>query len=261
MQTIEVVSELKDSADFLIGSTQIQDYLGLPYRMILDELNENDEIEPYEISKIIPKLSRNSYLTGGYQGEINPESFRTFTASAISTKILKHELLPRLMELATNLKDYLEEVPFRLMNINSALNNSPAFPGETRDLGIFLGLIEQMLFQEKEAGIETEKSRILKNSITKLWKALGQTMFAHEYGTLYTDQTLENDQYYLLGFFKGISVWLPSNKELFDHRIKEFADSKLFRGKIGTEKPSAWQEILELIYSKGGGGLPPLPLL
>ena len=74
MQMLEVSYEIGAGARFVVGSAQVQSYLGLPYRRLLYELNSgrfnglrkdsrgslDSEDEPLLLARMIPQLMKSS---------------------------------------------------------------------------------------------------------------------------------------------------------------------------------------------------------
>ena len=247
MQTLEVATELSDITDYIIGSTQIQDYLGLPYRMILDKLNE--KVSPFDLARQIPFMVSQSMQKDGYQGLISLKNKGTFTASTLSTQTLKKFFIPSFMDFAQSLIDYIEEDLFRLLDLRVIFENSPSFMGETRDIGILIATIEQLLYAEKNSDKETLKGMHLKNTILKLWDNLNQMVLSNSFGPYYTDPSLSKQDTYFLNYFKGFSLWVPSNKKLFNHRIDEFKKSALYTHFNNKDSVSSFEKLLNLIYN------------
>ena len=247
MQTLEVATELADITDYVIGSTQIQNYLGLPYKMILDKLNE--KISPFDLARRIPSLVSLSMDKDGYQGLMSVTNKGTFTTSTLSTHTLKKYFIPSFMEFSQSLIDYIEEDLFRLLDLKVIFENSPSFKGETRDIGILLAAIEQLLYAEKKCDKETLKGIHLKNQILKLWDNLNQMVLGNSFGPYYTDSSLSEKDTYFLNYFKGFSLWVPTNKKLYDHRIEEFRKSALYTNYQNKNSISPFEKLLNIIYN------------
>lgn len=240
MQSIEVIDTLKNNAEFIVGSVQIQDYLGLPYRMILDELNSKPIAEGYDMAKSIPDLVGKAFSPQGYQALSNPLSAPTYTVSSYSTHEHQYAVLPGIAQTQKAIQEYIDEIPERELEILFILQNSPAFLGEGRDIGIFLGNLKRLLYQEKlQEGQLTPKALQLNQSIDDLLSALSLAIINYSYGELYINPEfagLNLKNQYLLGFFKGLSIWIPAQEELYFAREKEFHDLPwLYRPKAYDE--------------------------
>ena len=62
-------------------------------------------------------------------------------------------------------------------------------------------------------------------------------MIEYAYGEQYIQLQHRQEDNWLLGFFKGISVWMPKNREAFEYRYKEMQQSKFF-----TTDWNAWMK-------------------
>lgn len=235
MQSYEVAMTLKSEIEFLTGSVQIQNYLGLPYRYILDELNDKSPGQknktPYQLAKIIPNLVEKSFQKNAYQGKMVLKEAQTFTVSSLSLHEMYHQLYPALLNLKNTLNIYIKEKPLREMELLLILSKSPTFRGENRDLGIFLGVLKKLLYQEKLIdGYESKEMFNLNQALDRSYSALEKSMMAYSFGELYINPELsfanENNQY-LLGYFKGLSFWLPAKKDLYLNRKKEYQNFPL----------------------------------
>lgn len=240
MQSMEVATELSSSVQYLFGSTQIQNYLGLPYRNLIDKLNQGERSA--DLSNSLPQLVENSFRNG-YQGRIDPEAKKTFTASVLNLHALHWELIPAIKDLSKQLKLYFEEDDLRAIEVAFILEQAEAFQGETRDLGVFLGLLLKVLYLEMERDGETEIMYDLRTEIRNTLGILHGLTLSRAYGDLYTTQTGKESQSYLLGFFRSFGIWLPKSVEQFEHRKKEFSESALW-----TSVPE-WAQVLEILYN------------
>ncbi len=226
MQSLEVATELMDNVDYLVGSEQIQNYLGLPYRKILDFVQHSPD--SYELAKKIPTLVAESYSNDGYQAVVNPKMARTFTVSSIILSEMRQQLLPALLELSRVLKNYLNEDFTHPMELSYILQESASFRGEGRDLGIFLGTLLRLLYEEeKQKGLSPQGVQ-LRDSAENVLQALNRSMAAYAYGDAYINPGTDENRSYLLGFFKGLTIWLPANPDVYSQRQKEMSSAQLF---------------------------------
>ncbi|GAB4414245.1 MAG: hypothetical protein OHK0056_20920 [Bacteriovoracaceae bacterium] len=240
MQSIEVASEFQDSVHYLFGSTQVQNYLGLPYRSIIDRIQMG--AKPSDLAEILPNLVEKSFRES-YQGQVDPEGIKTMTASVINLEALKWELIPAMKDLSVAMKEYFSEDPMRALDIAFLLEQSEAFQGETRDLGIFMGALLKLLYLEEERDGESDGMYYLKKEIQSTLKVLHRMTLSRAYGDVYISQTGREAQTYLLGFFRAFGVWLPRSVEQFEHRKKEFSQSRLW-----GDLPE-WAQVLETLYN------------
>jgi hypothetical protein len=242
MQSLEVAMELSSTVNFMVGSVQVQDYLGLPYRKILDKLQERPS--SYTMAKELPDLVAESYdPKTGYQGKINPDAYNSYTVSSLALGQLNTSVREVLMKWADIFKDYLEEIPFRLNEMTFILEQSPSFLGETRDMGLILGSIEKLLFEEKQRGLGTSLSSSLLAQTGLLLKSIVLTTLSYHYGPQY--RTGPNS---LLGYFKGLSIWLPQSSQLYNARREEMSEALIFA-------ESRWVDLFEYAYNAPSPGL------
>ncbi len=83
MQSLEVLAEVMDAADYVVGSAELVPATGFPYQTMLP-LFETGSVE--QIAALIPQMYLESYEPGGIQ---NPDGFTNpITCSAIKTAAL-----------------------------------------------------------------------------------------------------------------------------------------------------------------------------
>lgn len=237
MQMVEVASEISDLTRFIVGSTQVQHFLGLPYRRLLYKINRlpAHESDPFHVAKIIPGLFKASLQSNGLQGKLAPEAIQTITMSTLSSSELQTLLLPGLNSLGKSLLVYLQEDPLRAVDLQFILQNTPRFQGGAQELGAFLTLVELLLKSEsEEKGQLTSASDLLRQNMNLTRNALQRTVLDFALGKKYS---------YLLGI-KALSIWLPISKEDYQNRIKDFKDSWFF-----IQSPF-WSQWIEAIFSE-----------
>ncbi|HAZ14807.1 MAG: hypothetical protein A2X86_22210 [Bdellovibrionales bacterium GWA2_49_15] len=244
MQSLEVATELMDVASYLVGSEQIQNYLGLPYRKLLDSLQRSPE--SYTMAKQIPLMVGQAYADGGYQAVVDPKMARTFTVSTLILSEMRRHLLPAMLELSQALKAYLEEDFTHPMELSYILQESASFRGEGRDLGIFLGTILKLLYEEERQRGLSVAGEELRSKVQNTLQALQRSMASYAYGDAYVNPGTDENRSYLLGFFKGVTVWIPGNPDLFLAREKEMSTAALFTLKGSEPK---WQDWLSGLLS------------
>ncbi len=254
MQMVEVAHELSSSTRFVVGSTQIQNFLGLPYRRLLYELNtgrfngerrqnrgSNDgSDEPYLLARMIPNLVKQSLdPRNGSQGRANREAQQFLTSSAITSAELQRNLLPELQRLSGALRQYIQEDPMRVMDLQFVMQNVPAFEGSAQDLGVFLGFLEVLVREEEQkTGKRTISQEKLRDTLARTKNALNESVLAWSYGSAYG---IDNRT---VGFIpRAVSIWLPASPEEYQKRRGEFLASRLWR-------ESRWNEWLDLAYPK-----------
>ena len=132
------------------------------------------------------------------------------------------------------------------MELSYILQESASFRSEGRDLGIFLGTLLKLLYEEnKERGLSSTGEELREKSQNVL-QALQRSMAAYAYGDAYINPGTDENRSYLLGFFKGLTVWLPINPDLFVAREKEMSTAILFTLQLSETR---WQDWLAAILS------------
>lgn len=248
MQSIEVLTEVSASVRYIVGSTQSQNFLGLPYRRLLYEVNSRRYLGQNEkcgddsacsLARMIPPLTKASWNPRlGSQGKVDPEGYKWFTMSAVNSDELRQILLPTTVDFSQSLLSFISADKSRSAELQLLLENRQKLPRFSKgpiDLGEFSGRILQWLAQENFVGPETEK---LQKSIHNLRGALAKSIMSYSYGPNY--QGVDN---YLLGFFKVLSVWLPQSREDYMARRSSFAKSTFFN--VGD---AAWARFLAELY-------------
>jgi hypothetical protein len=254
MQMLEVSYELSSSARFVVGSTQVQNFLGLPYRRILYELNtgrfngqraanrpSNDgKDEAYLMAKMIPQLMKASLdPRSGSQGRADRDAQKFVTSSSLTSAEFQRMLIPEITKLGAALKAYLAEDNMRTMDLQFVLQNAPAFEGSAQDFGIFLGMLELQLREEKIRTGETQAAEKLKLQIARTKDALNRSVLAFVYGSSYGV-----DEAKMVSFIpRAVSMWLPVAAEEYKSRRSEFTASRLY-------KETRWNEWLDLAYAQ-----------
>jgi hypothetical protein len=258
MQTVEVAAELSDSARFIVGSSQIENYLGLPYRRMMFELNTgrlasqqkgsalSGADEPYLVARMLPLLFRSSLKPGGLHGRELPEALETATLSTVSSSELRTQLLPALGSVARALGDYLEEDPFRSVSITQGLIDAPRFMGGSQELGGFLRLLEYRLQMDAAQSLPSHATLALGASIRDAAQALDRTVLSYALGHRYAGAEAD---LYLLGF-RALAVWLPVSPREFNARIGDFSQSIFYR-----ELGGAWERWINLLYGEPAASL------
>lgn len=255
MQMLEVSYQLSPHARFLVGSTQVQSFLGLPYRRLMYELNTghfnglrrssrpgNDgSDEPYLLAKMIPTLMRQSLdPRRGLQGKHEKEAQEHMTASALTSAELENLLIPGIARVSAALKAYLQEDSSRVLELKFATQTVPPFEGGAQDFGVFLGYLEELVKEEraKNGGSSTRAMNDLQASVVQAKQALDRAVLAYAYGKAYGI----DGKTQLMGYVpRAVSVWLPVNPKEFKLRKDEFAQSRLW-------KATKWGEWLELLF-------------
>ena len=229
MQTLEVAIELKGLAKYLVGSTQIQDFRGLPYDLLLKYMGsqlafdviESDN-EPFELAKKIPFLFETKA-----KAEFDNDKR---TMSVLNLEEASAQLVPRLNTVATNILNYIEIDPFYKLDILDSLQDLPFFLGESRDLSTLLSHLEGFFFERKEL--------VIVESIQLARKSIQKSVLSYYYGNSYIEE-----QRIDLGAFKAFGVWFPGSIESYEKRSSEFQKSAFFQA------APKWGELFSQLYS------------
>ena len=258
MQMTEVATEMADAADFIVGSTQVMNYLGIPYRRLMRELNsgrlagepiaagvahlslqEQKALEPFLVARMIPRIFKFSLGPHSPQGQAMPEAIKSVTISTISSSELRSILVPALDTLGLAIQAYVDEDPLRVVDVQFVLQNAPAFMGGAQDIGSFLSLLQLSVRNEEAANEElTPRAANLLDAIYETEMALDRAVLAYEMGTDYDDS---RTQLYMLGF-RAFSIWLPVSPQDFKNRLGLFQSSEFYRA-----APN-WVEALSTIF-------------
>lgn len=249
MQMVEVATEISDSARFISGSSQVENYLGLPYRRMMFELNTNrfsgerarmgvagtslENDEPFLLARMLPRIFRMSLEAHGLHSGVDPHALETVTMSSLASDELRQSLVPSLGWLAHAMDHYLGEDPFRAIAVSKAVRITPGFMGGSQELGSYLRNLDQSVTGESPDALE------LKSAIAAATQALDRTVVAYALGTKYTETS---DQLYLQGF-RAVAMWLPVSARDFAGRIGDFSSS-LFYQELG----GAWEHWLREVY-------------
>lgn len=255
MQMLEVSYELSPNARFLVGSAQVQSFLGLPYRRMMYELNTghfnglkkenrpgvdgNDEA--FLLAKMLPTLMKQSLdPKRGLQGKFEKEAQESMTSSALTSGEMQNLLIPEITRVAAALKNYLLEDSSRLLEVRYVTQNVPTFEGQAQDFGIFLGYLDQLVQEEraKQGGSMTRGAEKLREAVIKAKQALDRSVLSFAYGSAYG----VDGKTQLLGYVpRAVSIWLPVAGKEYKSRRDEFIASRLY-------KATRWHEWLDLIF-------------
>jgi hypothetical protein len=255
MQTVEVAYELSRVASYIVGSAQIQSYLGLPYRRLLHELNTGrfaglrpylpEAAESELLALMIPMLFRQSMNPKlGLQGMSDPQGFEHLTSSALDSQGLRQELAPALGALGTALREYLREDPVRAMDLQVIASKTPGYEGGGQDLGVFLALLQAQLEQEKKKSrVKSPAAASLSKSVAKTQNALSSTLVNFSVGSKYDAQEFKRNALAApAGSRRGVSIFIPGNSRTFNEQRARFAESDFYR-----DFPS-WESWLDTLY-------------
>lgn len=226
MQTLETSIEIQEQVEFFIGSTQIQNFKGLPYHKLLKFMrNANSDVSAYDLSLEIPDLFINT---------ANEDQNSSATMSAINTHELINIFISSFNKSFSLVNEYLKNNPFEKIAIKEMINNSPFFLGNSRDLATSIRLLEDYFYYKGEKEIV----RALNSSNV----ALSRSIIKYTYGE---DYFQENSEYYR-GFFKAFAIWFPASSLEYQAKINDFKASKVYR----SGKLLNWFNFLETLHKQ-----------
>lgn len=262
MQSLEVTSELTGAARYLVGSEQIEDYLGFPYRRLLPHLNGTGAEPPAaqacvgrgvacRVAHLLPALQREAFLPGGLYANATPKAAETFTLSALDSGALVGALYPTMGQLSAALTAYVREDPLRGADLEVLLDvdrggttpghGTPGFLGGNRDVGVFLSGLRAVV--QREAAVEpggmTPTAARLSAAIESASAALRQAVIARSFGARY-----DSDRH---AGMAGVSVWLPHDGDEFERRVDFFASSRFYAA--SGPGPTRWRGWLDEVFS------------
>ena len=221
MQTVEVAHEFSEVVEYVSGSTQIQNFRGLPYTNLIISLESKT---PYRLAQTLPELYKNALETYATN-----KDKRNATISVVNVKELDQTFNFKFNEALMALTDLLEERTDYKLTLSYKLKQTPAFLGNSRDLSNFIGEIQKFLLEKNELrtfDLFNEALYYLKSSVV-----------SYAYG----DQYLNNHDYYL-GYFRAFGVWFPGDNMDFQNRKQGFEKSRFY------QKVPAWGDFLFEFY-------------
>lgn len=263
MQTVEVATELRDTARFVVSSAYLQDFVGLPYRALLGVLNDPGPgsagagADPArQVAALLPELYMESLDPGRnkLRGRLAAELRKRFTLSALSTDALGRELLPALAELGTALVDYITEDALRIGDVQYIFREQTGLYGSIQDLGAFLGALQAQLAQRAKQGVaQGPVSERLQQAVLRAQEALTRTVIAYRFGTDYAA-----DGQAALGL-RAVSVWLPVTESDFRTRIADYKTAELYKYRppgqsaepnqdVEPQSAGPWQRFITALY-------------
>jgi hypothetical protein len=243
MQSVEVTTELADTARFFIGTEAKFDYEGLPYPAIVEMLNGRSGTHAPDspssrcaagdsactLALRLPTLSLRPAAT--VQGTAAAQRGPNFVLSVVDLPLLASSLVPSLQSLGQALQGYLREDPTRAVAIQNLLSVRtgvqigrsraiPDFPGGTRDLGIFLLNLRTVIRREAERS-DGPNSRAVLSAIDQAESALTTCILSLATGTRYDEERYRG--------LAGLSAWLPGTEDEWIQRREFFAPARFFR--------------------------------
>ena len=250
MQMAEVAYEVAPFTRYIVGSAQVQSYLGLPYRRLLYELNTGRLLsasrrptgrfdEADALARMLPILAEQSLdPLRGHQGQADQKAIETFTMSTIASDQLLWNFAPEVQRLGQRLREYLAEDSFRAMDLPQVARLAPSFMGGGKEFGAFLTLLEQSIELEVDrSGQFTASTRRLVDQLLRTRAALDETVLERRFGRGY--RSADKD-FHLLGY-RALGVWLPQGPAEFRRRSPDFRLSKF-------NQATGWLDWLDDIY-------------
>lgn len=262
MQSLEVATELADVSRYVVGSEQIEDYLGFPYRAFLPALNGTAPAPPApaacagqdaacRAAAMLPALEREAFRPGGLYARVSTDAAEGYTLSAVAAAAITGEVHPAMHQLGAAIAAYLREDPLRSIGLQELLDvpsgaiddGTPGFLGGSRDVGVFLAGLRELV--EDEARIDgeapTPASTRLLQAISAARAALGRAVIASALGAEYDDPRFAGRV--------GASVWLPHDAEELGDRLGFFQPARFYRAPI-TSANATWSAWLELVFEE-----------
>lgn len=262
MQSIEVATELFDVARFVIGSVQIQAFSGLPYRQLLQAIQQfgvplksdgavhRQKDEAFELARLLPALANEALHGDGLQARLTSEAVHSFTLSALRTSELVGSLVPALHGLGQELRATLDGNPLRAVQLGQRILTMTSFLGGPTDLGYFLERFKDGLRQsgwcrlvlldgEETTQCSDRQVTALLVALVSAQQALSRTVVGLAYGD---DYKPANNPARMLGF-SGVSIWLPRTPSDYQNRIDDYSSSLFYRA------PSPWGQWLRQIFA------------
>ncbi len=259
MQTVEVTTELADTARYFVATEAKFDYDGLPYSAIVESLASSPpstESVPHSsrcgrddrscaLALKLPALSIGQTAT-------EPKATRgpNFLLSVVELSQLRTGLAPSLHALGQALSAYLKEDPTRTVAIQQLLTvktgvqfgasrTLPDFPGGTRDLGVFLLNLRTVVRKEASRSGSPSCHAVL-TALDQAESALASSVLSLAAGSRYEEERFRG--------LAGLSTWLPSTPEEWTERRTFFVPSQFYR-RSDPNQQSGWESFLSALYS------------
>lgn len=246
MQSVEVATEMGETARYISGSSQLQNFLGLPYRQILHEINSENFAGlreklypgnknynlPFLVARMIPQLLEKTLdPLSGPQGIELPKDFSTLTFSSLETNEFKNFFLEDMNRWILVALKFLKEKPERSFIFKRVFKNSPKLAGGTTDLGVLMGMMLEEIYLQAQGGEATALSKALYETSNNVLKSLRRSLLeGFVYGPLYLD--IEK---YNRGFYRSMSMWVPLSKAQVlgsNPMANSFMSSKFYKNGI-----------------------------
>ena len=264
MQSTETIAEVSENTQYVCGSEDIESRAGFPYGKLLSELNSAQfgrtlqstlnaanrgfsyYDEPRLVAWMIPQLYKEAYdPKDGIHFNLDPNAHEDLTQCSISSKHLRTALIPSLNELGTALIQYTQEVPeketLRRGSFLALIERGNGFVGGMQDLGDFTHRLTLLISEQPPSPATLS----LRTALQKLQIALKYTVVHSVQGENYLPEELST-----LSDLRGISIWLPRSPQEFKVRVKDFAQSALYRsGQVKLNR--GWYAWVGGLYNTG----------
>jgi len=254
MQSLEVATELADVSRYVVGSEQIEDYLGFPYRTFLPALNGTAPAPPApatctgenaacRVAAMLPAFAREAFRAGGIYARVSAAAARGFTLSAVETRALEGEARLAMQELGAAISVYVREEPLRAIDVQTLLGDTPGFLGGSRDAGVFLTGLRDLVEEEARRNGEapTATAVQLLQAISTARTALDRAVLTSAFGAEYDAPRFAGKL--------GVSVWLPHDPEELSDRLGFFASAHFYRAPGMPPEESPWSAWLKLVFT------------
>lgn len=224
MQMAEVLTELAPLTRYVIGSSQVQSYVGLPYRRILAELNSGDfagelrgglspsNDEAFALAKMIPTLMKQSLSPGGLAYGIDRKALENFSLNSVSTDEMTKYLLPALHDLSDVLTRVLTARPDLRADLSTLLAQAPHYAGSAPDMGAFLELL-----REWAQHLDKNEAMLIIYQLERVKSALQRSVVNYALGTNYP------------AGLRGLALWVPSDSTEYENQIVDYLKSKFYK--------------------------------
>lgn len=276
MQSVEVATELRDVARYILGFEQIE-YTGLPYHALVPALLApiagGADVPPAQPERCPPADAACAAAVGLVAAqraahENAAQGGGTYTVAVVDSAALAERLLPALAALAAAIPPWLaEDAPWRGVELartlgelarNPGLGRSAIFRGGTRDLGAFLDQLRDAVAPGRQSvpwpsapapeGAAAEPAAAepaagataaLVRAIQDAREALAETVVARAIGSDYHQPTR----------MAGLAVWLPQGAQELP-RVDFFARSRFYEAlRPAPGEPSRWRTWVEQTFA------------
>ncbi len=250
MQMIEVASDLAPYARYVQGSSQVQNYFGLPYPLILSELasrfknsskmlaargmNPGAFTEDYLLASLIPYLVNHDFKKKLNLATFNFDSIgelaaQTFTSSSFSSAALVNELLPALRGVAAQLASAGQRPDARAA-LEQLQTEIPATAEGGVDLAMWFGMLEVFAKNFHMEGLH--------GALAKAQMALTKAVVGFSYGNYYQRPEVGYPYFHS----RAVTFWNPTSAQMYGERISEFRSSNFYQW-------TGWDAWLKPVYA------------